>query len=377
MFVREADRRLLLQAFYFVASGLLLFLGLRSAAQAWWPETASGIRWFWFSLMGHVYFSVVLVRSLPTNRRKGEDEVLPSLGLANALTLLRAILMSAVVGFLFSPRPIGVAAWLPGIFYTAASLPDYIDGIIARKTNHVTGLGEILDMNVDSVGVFTATFLAFQYGVMPWWYVPIGLARYLFVGALYLRERAGRPVHDMPYSHRRRGFAALKMGFMFVMLFPLFGPPGTYVAAAAFGLPFLVGFLWDWFQVSGAISPERSASIRALWKRLSRPIPYLLRLTCVMLAIPYISRHLADPALQTLGWAEAIMTLLLALGILPRAAGIAAVILVGVNQNLAPLSLDQYFLAVAYIWTIFAGTGAYSLWPMEDRLIFNRIGDPS
>lgn len=335
------------------------------------------MRWLLFAFAGHIYFSFTLFRNLHTNQRKAETWVLPNLGWANGLTLLRALLMSTVVGFLFSPRPEGAAAWLPGVLYTAASLPDYIDGIVARKTNHVTALGEILDMNVDSVGVFTATFLAYQYGVMPWWYMPIGLARYIFLGGIWLRKKFGKPVYELTYSHRRRGFAALKMGFMFVMLFPLFTPPGTFVAAAAFGVPFTGGFLWDWFVVSGVLKSGRADRIKARWVNVLKAAPLALRLVCVALALPYAIRHVGDPSLVMLGYAEWVVTILIALGVAPRATAIAAVCLVGVNQNLGSLAFDQYVLAVAYIETIFLGTGALSIFPIEDQLIFHRIGDPS
>ena len=371
----DSRKALGFQSLLFAVSGSLFLFALYREAVSWWPG-ATPARWLLFALFSHAYFTVVLFRNLAANRRKHETAILPSIGWANALTLLRAVLMSAVVGFLFSPRPAAGAAWMPGLLYVAASLPDYIDGIVARKTNHATELGEILDMNVDSVGVFTATFLAFQYGVIPWWYVPIGLARYIFVGAIRIREKAGRPVHALAYSHRRRGFAALKMGFMFVMLFPLFTPPGTYVAAAAFGLPFLGGFVWDWLAVSGALTAERRAEIKAAWSGFFGLAPLVVRALCVSLALSHALDHVAAPETAVLGYAELAVTLLIGFGIAPRAAAIAAVCLVGVNQNISPLGLDQYILAAAYIQMIFLGSGAFSLLPVEDYLIYHRIGDP-
>lgn len=330
-------------------------------------------RWAFQAAAGFLYFCIVLWRSLPENHRHGEAQLFPTIGLANSVTLLRALLMSAVVGFLGMPRPDGAAAWVPGVLYTLASLPDYVDGIIARKTHQVTRLGEVLDMTVDSVGVFTATFLSVQYGVIPWWYLPIGLARYLFVMGLWLRERSGRPVFPLPFSYRRRGFAALKMGFMFVMLFPLFGPPGTHTAAAAFGIPFAAAFLYDWGLATGWTPPRIPPRLTAF---LRASVPWLLRALAVLLALPLILKHLEAPDLRLLAYAEIGASLLLALGIAPRAAAILAVCLVGVNQNLAPLAPFQHLLAAVYIGMIFLGSGRFSVFPVEDRLIFHRIGDP-
>lgn len=360
----------------FLIAGTAALLGGFSLAGQWWPDPEQAIRWVALSLAAHVYFTGVLLRGLPLNHRPGESMLLPSLGLANALTLLRAVLMSAVVGFLLSPRPEGWSAWLPGVLYTAASLPDYIDGIVARKTNHVTRLGEILDMNVDSVGVFTATFLAYRYGVVPWWYLPIGLARYLFVAGILVREKLGLPVHELPFSHRRRGFAALKMGFMFVMLFPLFGPPGTHVAAAAFGIPFLIAFVWDWALVAGWVRPETGDRFDQWKKLVLTAAPWLLRFLAVALILPVLGDHFRNPDLQLLAWLEAGITVLLAAGIAPRSAAIAAVCLVGVNQNIAPLDPEQLALIVVYIALIFLGSGRFSLWPVEEMLVMHRFGDP-
>ena len=36
------------------------------------------------------------------------------------------------------------------------------------------------------------------------------------------------------------------MGLFFVILYPTFTPPGTYIAATVFALYLVGGFLWDW-----------------------------------------------------------------------------------------------------------------------------------
>ncbi len=356
-----------------VVSALALLLAYRPA-QTWWPAPYP-LRWLALTALSLAYFLYILWANLSHNRRTPESDLLPALGWGNALTLLRALLMSGVVGLLIAPRPAGIHAWLPGLLYLAASLPDYIDGAIARLTQHATRLGEILDLTVDSVGVFTATFLAFQYGVIPWWYLPIGLARYWFVAGIWWRERRGKPVYDMPFSHRRRAFAALKMGFMFVMLFPLFGPPGTHLAAAAFGLPFAAAFLWDWWLVAGVVKPETGIPFAPLKGLALQWGPVPLRGFAALLVIPQITAHLTHPDLHWLALAEIGATAFLALGLLPRVTAIAAILLLGINQNLAPLTLAQSALAFVYIWQIFLGGGRGSLWPVEDWLVLNRIGE--
>lgn len=166
------------------------------------------------------------------------------------------------------------------------------------------------------------------------------------------------------------------MGFMFVMLFPLFGPPGTHLAAAAFGLPFACGFLWDWGLVTGRIRPDSVDRFKPAQRYVLHALPWLLRILAVILALPFIIEHLGTPDRRLLGLSEAAATLLLFLGAAPRSAGILAVCLLGVNQNLAPLVPSQHLLVFIYIGLIFLGGGPASLWPVEEALIFRRIGDP-
>ena len=371
---RPALVRLRIQWGVFAALFLAALIALTPLSQTWFSENRSNY-WPYLTGLALAYFLGILWVNLPENHREGETDLLPNLGWGNAITVLRAFPMAMVVGFLFSARPEGDRAWLPGLLYTIAALPDFVDGLIARKTNHVTVLGGILDMNVDSIGVLAATFLAFQYGVVPWWYVPIGLARYLFVFGIWLRERRGLPVQDLPYSHRRRGFAALKMGFMFVILFPLFGPPGTHLAALAFGVPFAAGFLWDWGLVTGRIRPG-STPARTRFENLTLNIlPLGLRLAALLLMLPTAIEHLQSGRYALLGLAEMLLTLLLLLGIAPRITAIAAVCLLGINQNIAPLSPALLGLIGVYIGMIFAGGGKWSLFPVENWLIYNRVGD--
>lgn len=356
-----------------------LFFGYQFAKSLWYQPVVP-FRWLVLSTLAILYLLVGLWRNLDKNHRPTETEILATFGWGNVLSLIRGMLMMALVGFLFQPRPGSGSlgdwrAWVPGLVYTLAALPDYVDGYFARITNHVTQLGEWLDMTLDSVGVLTATLLAVQYGTIPWWYLPIGLARYLFLAGIWLRERRKLPVYEMPYSVRRRGFAALKMGFIFVILLPPFMPPGTHLAAAVFGLPFAAGFVWDWLYVSGVISPDAGNRAPHLKQFVLKWLPLLPRGVAITVIWVSLPRHLQTPDLLWLAYLEIAVTVLLALGVWPRTVAIVAVCLVGVNQTIAPLSIDQLTLIVAYISMIFLGTGAYSLWPFEERLIYHRPGD--
>ena len=156
-----------------------------------------------------------------------------------------------MAGFLFLPKPESWFLWLPGILYLCSDIADFFDGYAARRTNHVTRLGEILDMSFDGLGVTIASLLAVKYGLVPIWYLAIGFARPLFLIGNWGLRKLAQPVHELPPSTSRRIFAGLQMGFLAVVLLPVFSPPLTFVAAYLFGLPMLAGFLRDWFAVSG------------------------------------------------------------------------------------------------------------------------------
>jgi CDP-diacylglycerol--glycerol-3-phosphate 3-phosphatidyltransferase len=216
------------------------------------------LQWLLQASVGGIYLLWVLWRSLAYNHRLGETSLLPAFGAGNTVTLLRGVLVSALFGFLFMPWPQGWLAWLPAAFYTLATLADFVDGYLARRTNHATRLGEILDINIDALGILVASLLAIQYGQVPIWYLLVALARYLFLAGIWLRRMMNKPVFDLQPSVRRRAFAGVQMGFLFFILMPVFSPPGTHIAAALFALPFLVGFLVDWLAVSGIIDPKSS-----------------------------------------------------------------------------------------------------------------------
>ena len=69
------------------------------------------------------------------------------MSLANQLTLLRLVAVVPVMGALYLPfewaRPLAV------VLYAAAILTDYLDGIIARRNNEVTGFGKLMDSIAD------------------------------------------------------------------------------------------------------------------------------------------------------------------------------------------------------------------------------------
>lgn len=376
---------------------LLMLGGGYQLLSAQW-HSAYATRWLILSASICLYLLWGLWRGLEYNFRPGEDQLLATFGVGNNLTILRALMIAALAGYLTSPRPVGWLAWLPGMLFTLAASIDLFDGYMARLTNHTTCLGEILDINFDGLGVLIAGLLAVQYGQVPSWYLVVALARYLFLGGIWLRKRLGRPVYDLPPSISRRPLAGAQMGFMAVVLWPLFSPPGTHLVAALFALPFLIGFSYDWLVVSGVIKPTLStlptarSHAASLPQRIFSWLPLAFRILVVVLMIGSLSKRFLDyPAQVTyytslgmplpevsiiiLGLLEAAVMILIALGVGGRALAIVALCLLGINQIFTPLAPVQVLLAVLHTSIMYLGTGVYSLWTPEDRIIYRRLGE--
>lgn len=337
-------------------------------AAAWQPTYA--LRWLALAGAATSYLLLVFWRGLEHNRRSGEDTLLPTLGLGNLLTLLRGAFIASLLGFLFSPWPQGWAAWLPGLLYCLACAADFFDGYLARVTNHATHLGEILDLSFDGVGVLAAALLAVQYGQAPIWYLSVALVRYLFLVGLWWRRQRGLPVYDLPPSPGRRAIAGAQMCFIAALLLPVFSPPGTYLVAAVFALPFLAGFARDWLSVSGFLR-TRSGGGSPQLKALSGGLPVLLRL----LAVPLFLGTLAgmDASLPVL--LGGLIVLLVLLGAAGRVSAIAGLVLLGLQQAAAGPTLVQELLILVYTGLLFLGTGPLSLWKPEEMLIYRRLGE--
>lgn len=350
------------------------------------------IRWLFIALLAAFFEVGLLYCNLKHNHRQKEAVVLPTLGAGNALTLFRGLLLAGLAGFLFSPWPAGWMGWLPALLYTLAAIADGFDGFLARRSNHATRLGEILDVEFDALGILVATMLAVQYGQLPWWYLSLGLARYFFVFGLWWRARRGKPVHALPFSATRRLMAGFQMGFMAVILWPILFPPGTTLAGIVFALPFLAGFLRDWLIASGRIDPASAPypSIRRkLDTLLARRLPVGLRLMLVVLAARLMLPALDDPLQQATRfvWLDIpaphffvrlllimglFTTILVALGIAGRLAALGLLIPVSANILSTDLQLSNGLMLASTIYLMLYGTGNFSLWEPENRFLYRR-----
>ena len=373
----------------------VLLLGFFWLRQAWQIEFAN--RWLALTVPPLIYCLWVAWRGLPENRRVGETAVLPTFGWGNRLTLLRGLAISMVAGFLFSPWPDGWLAWLPMLLYTAADVADYLDGYLARITNHATGLGERLDMEYDGLGMLIVSLLAVWYGQLPWWYLLLGLARYLFVFGLWWREKRGLPVRPLSPSVHRRVFAGFQMGFMSSVLWPIMPPAFATIAGTTFAIPTALGFLRDWLVAVGRLEPH-SADYQQVQQQLylftTKWLPLALRIVLAsVVAVIFLTLPQAWPSHDWLdlfrGWGlplpaflaiVAVSLLLLGgvlvlVGVLGRLAAFWLVFPIGFDMVTRGLTWANGVALATAVCLMLLGTGPLSRWKPEEQFLLRRVGE--
>jgi CDP-diacylglycerol--glycerol-3-phosphate 3-phosphatidyltransferase len=109
----------------------------------------------------------------------------PNVNVANALTILRIILVPVFVVLMVTSHmtepEYRIAA---AVAFGLASLTDFADGWIARTLNQVTSFGKIADPIADKALTGTALVLLSTYGALPWWVTAIILGREIGVTLL-------------------------------------------------------------------------------------------------------------------------------------------------------------------------------------------------
>ncbi len=217
---------------------------------AWWSMD-HGRRWVAAAGGVFCYELVVLGRFLDRNRRTEAAQLHGSLGTANLVTLGRGVLLALLAGFAVVPQPDGSATWLPAGLYASAVILDQADGALARFNGRTTLLGARLDAEFDGLGLLVAGAVGVAYGVLPPWFLAVGLARFVYAGALRLERAKGKELRDLPGDRFRRPLAGTQMLVAATALSPLLDPPLTTIIATIAAIPFLARFFMDWLVVTG------------------------------------------------------------------------------------------------------------------------------
>ncbi len=326
-----------------------------------------GILWGSCSLAIIIWQNIRLFKLLPSNRRNEHFPLLPSIGIANWISLSRGILIAFLTGFIFMAKPSNWIGWIPAFLYLAAALLDYVDGIAARLTKTTTLLGEMLDMEMDGLGVLIATIVAIQYGQAPLIYLAVGLARYIFMIGIYVRKKRNLITKSLPASPFRRALAGAQMGFLVAILFPVFQPPATHIAAIFFMTPFLLAFILDFLAVSNINFP----SIKGLsWIQKT---PLISRAILLL----WISVYLLTGAKFIFidNFFLIILIIFSIIGVASRITSLAIMLMCGFLLRQQPDNIWGLSLFLLSLVLFFTGSGKYSFWKPEDFLLYRRLGE--
>lgn len=343
----------------------------------WGWAWSAAVQW---ALQAAVLWVLVLYetnRHLPLNRALSGTVMYPRLGLANRLTIIRGWLIACTGGFLFQEHPPGVVAFVPGAFYALSAIIDRLDGYAARRSGQVSRMGAQLDTVFDALGLAIAPLLAVWYGKIHWTYLSVSCAYYVFQLGVGYRRRAGLPLFELKPKLSRRAIAGFQMGFIAVVLFPVFEPSATYIAGFVFMFPLLGGFILDWFSVSGTIS-ESSRVNRISLKRAERvlgavvqpSVRLLLGLTLMLWMFQshqnFTSIEAANPLILYIMLACGGLILL---GILGRVSALLLALLLGWHYTMHMPGVLEYVLLSATLWLLVLGMGRFNLCSWDEEWV--------
>jgi len=131
---------------------------------------------------------------LGLNRQAKTGELLPTVGVANTFTWLRALaasfLLARLIGGVSTPSSLALLAFLAGV------VTDILDGQVARYTSTQSKLGQIADGEADFCLYSAITIILIQNDVLPLWLGIVILLRFLvpLIAALASYFIFARPV---------------------------------------------------------------------------------------------------------------------------------------------------------------------------------------
>ena len=107
---------------------------------------------------------------------------------ANVITFIRLVMIPVALGFLLSGNDI-----VATVIFALTAATDFLDGQVARRTNTVSRLGQLLDPVTDRLLMICAVVGLLAVGRLPVWIVVLVLARdvLLLVGGAWLLREHG------------------------------------------------------------------------------------------------------------------------------------------------------------------------------------------
>ncbi len=182
--------------------------------------------------------ATLLLKGLP------EHHPFARLGVANHVTIARAVLVALLAGCIGEGASIPLQCTTLGVAAVAAAL-DALDGWSARRTNMTSSYGARFDMETDALLILVLSLLAWQFDKAGAWVLASGLLRYGFVTATLFIVWMQRPL--LP-STRRKTIAAAQVTSLLIAIAPVVDSMTSRwlcaVTLAALAWSFLLDVTW-------------------------------------------------------------------------------------------------------------------------------------
>ncbi len=158
----------------------------------------------------------------------------------NAISLVRLLLVPVFTVLLVHERD----GWALAVLAISGA-SDWLDGVIARRWNQVSRLGQLLDPAADRAFILVTIVTLAWRDVVPWWLVVALVLRDVLLGIVQLAvARSGRPPLPVHLAGKAGTFALL-YAFPLLLLGHWHGPVAT--VATVLGWAFAiwgVGLYW-------------------------------------------------------------------------------------------------------------------------------------
>lgn len=113
----------------------------------------------------------------------------------NALSLLRLLGVPLFLWLILVPQADGWAV----VLLIVSGITDWLDGVIARRFNQISRVGQLLDPLADRLYIIATLVGLLIRGIIPWWLVAILVLRDLIMAVVLARLKGrgivGLPVH--------------------------------------------------------------------------------------------------------------------------------------------------------------------------------------
>jgi CDP-diacylglycerol--glycerol-3-phosphate 3-phosphatidyltransferase len=217
-------------------------------------------------------------------------------------------------------------------------------------------------MVFDALGLIVAPLVAVGYGKIHWSYLLLSIAYYVFQGFLNIRRKRGLTIYPLHSSMLRRALAGFQMGFVALVLCPIFSAQVTVLSGFAFMLPVLAGFVVDWLVMTGRIKPSFNKLIRVSNLFLLPALRVILVFCAYLLAADsvLISSTQNTNSFFIYGIFSGAILVLFGLG--GRIGALLVLLLISWHQVNNPLSILEVLFIWTSAWVLLLGTGSFNLW---------------